>query len=110
MEAFLISFFSFIQNLFLISGLALIFVNCQPKENKESEGETKSATPIVLVKVDPLILGSAQDMMQVLGHTEALRKEIITSPFAGRIQSIKVQEGSTVQAGEVVATVVTHES
>ncbi len=110
MEAFLISFFSFIRNLFLISSLALIFMDCQPKENKEREEEAKGASPIVLVKVEPLILGPAQDMIQVLGHTEALKKEIITSPLAGRIQSLNVQEGSTVRAGETVATVITHES
>jgi multidrug efflux system membrane fusion protein len=91
-------------------GCAILFSACNKRKNEEGgEGGTPPA-PLVQVKLDSLVSGPAEDALIAAGFTDVLKKETISSPVAGKLVQVKVQEGAAVEPGEVVAVVRTRES
>ncbi len=81
------------------------------RKQKDEDGENRAEVKaIVAVRVCPVTLGVALVTVPATGHTDAVRREKVFSPVAGRILSMKVLEGSSVNAGDVVAVILTKES
>lgn len=92
----------------LVTLFAIILNGCGRKA--ESEGDEENVKATVAVKIIPLHRGDMAALVQAVGKVDALRKEKLLSPVAGRVLSVKVLEGSPVQAGEVLAVIETKES
>jgi RND family efflux transporter MFP subunit len=65
---------------------------------------------VVSVKTAKIVEGDAILTVNAFGKTDALKKEKIYAPIAGRIVSLKVFEGTQVKKGEVVASIQSKES
>ena len=79
--------------------LFLVLFGCnKPKEN-EGNSTTDARVP---VKVSHLEKGTIESVVTASGTTEAIRKEKIFSPIAGRVIALKVLEGSQVRTGDVL--------
>ena len=65
---------------------------------------------VVTVKTDKVAEHDALLSVTALGRTDALRKEKIYSPIAGKIVAMKVYEGTEVQRGDIVAVIQSKES
>ncbi len=86
----------------------LIIAGCS--RPKEESSDAPAANVRVPVWVRSLVRGSIESAVTAVGSTEALRKEKILSPIAGRVVSLKVLEGSSVSAGDVLAVLRTREA
>jgi multidrug efflux pump subunit AcrA (membrane-fusion protein) len=100
------------KNFFVISTLtlALIIAGCGKKtasEGDEGRGHVKAT---VAVKATPLRRGDLEIAVHASGRIDALRKQKLLSPVAGRVLSLTALEGASVNAGEVLAVVQTKES
>ncbi len=80
------------------------------KQNGDEEGSGTPVKAVVSVRIAPIATGDALVSVTAIGKTGATRREKLFSPTAGKIISLKVLEGSTVHAGDVVAVIVTKES
>lgn len=89
----------------------LLAIGCgkHAKDEEGGSGETKTSV-IVDVKLDSLISGTVEDIILATGKTDVLKKETVASPVAGKLLGMRVTEGQTVAAGQVVAVVRTKES
>lgn len=79
-------------------------------QQKEESEATSAATIRVPVKVSHIVRGSIESVVTAVGITDAVRKEKIFSPIAGRVISLKVLEGSRVRAGDVMLILRTKEA
>jgi multidrug efflux pump subunit AcrA (membrane-fusion protein) len=87
--------------------LFLVLPGC----NKSKETEENSTTDArVSVKITRLDKGTIESVVTASGTTDALRKEKIFSPVAGRIIALKVLEGSQVHTGDVMLILRTKEA
>ena len=87
--------------------LFLVLLACnKPKENEENSA-TDARVP---VKVSHLDKGTIESVVSAAGFTDALRKEKIFSPVAGRIIALKVLDGSQVHTGDVMIILRTKEA
>ena len=86
----------------------LCFVGCKKKDAEEEGGAVPK--PVVAVKTVPVTVGTANIEVQALGKTEALRKQDIVSPIAGKLISLSVKEGDRVKAGDMLGVIQTKES
>ncbi|HJW14834.1 MAG TPA: HlyD family efflux transporter periplasmic adaptor subunit [Thermoanaerobaculia bacterium] len=77
---------------------------------KEDSADAPAAHVRVPVSVRPLVRGSIEAAVTAAGSTEALRREKVLSPVAGRVVSLAVLEGSFVHAGEVMLVLRTREA
>lgn len=77
-------------------------------QSEDEEGANVKAT--VAVKIIALHRGDMAAVVQAVGKVDALRKEKLLSPVAGRVISVKALEGTAVQASEVLAVIETKES
>ena len=83
-------------------------IGCSRKPSGE---ESESApTPTVPVKTAKVILGDVPVIVSATGRTDALHKEKIYSPIAGKIVSLKALEGTFFRSGEIMAVIRTRES
>ncbi len=95
-------FFFFILILFVFDG-------CRQKQN-DDEGGSSAAKAIVAVKVGTVSEQDALVNVEALGKTDALRKEKMYAPIAGRIVVLKALEGMEVKKGDILAVIQTKES
>ncbi len=89
--------------------LFAMMAGCHPKQSDDDAGE-QQAKAIVTVKTDKVVEHDAVLSVSALGRTDALRKEKIYSPIAGKIIAMKVYEGTEVKRGDVVAVIQSKES
>ena len=92
---------------FTLAFLLLVLSACAGKKSEEEASVQKAIVP---VKVSTIKFGDMEEFVQANGQTEALRKENLVAPAAGRITRLMVQEGSTVASGETLAVILTKES
>jgi len=88
--------------------LFLLIIGCN-RPNGDSEG-SPSGNIHVPVSVSRVIKGNIEATVTASGATEALRKEKVVSPVAGRVISLNVLEGSSVHIGDVLMTLRTREA
>jgi RND family efflux transporter, MFP subunit len=89
--------------------LSVALSGCRQKQNDDDTGQ-QPVKVVVTVKVDKVREHDAMLTVSALGRTDALRKEKIYSPLAGKIVSLKVYEGTEVKKGDVVAVIQSKES
>jgi len=65
---------------------------------------------VVSVRATTVQDGTIPEQLMVTGHTEALARERIVSPIAGKLLSITGVEGAFIKEGEVLATIQSKES
>jgi RND family efflux transporter MFP subunit len=93
----------------LLFALSLIAIGCAKKTaSEDEEGGNVKAT--VAVKMTFLHRGDMATVVESVGKVDALRKQKLFSPVAGRVTSLTALEGATVAAGEVLAVIQTKES
>jgi RND family efflux transporter MFP subunit len=92
----------------LLAGLSIVACGKHAKDEGEGGGDAKA--PVVEVKLDSLISGAVEDVILATGRTDVLKRETVASPVAGKLLGLKVTEGQSVKAGQVVAVVRTKES
>jgi RND family efflux transporter MFP subunit len=95
--------------IFILICVSLLMIHGCKRTSAEGEG---AATPkaVVAVKTVLVVTGEAKLQVHATGRTEALRKQDILSPIAGRLMSLKVLEGEAVKAGEILAAIQPRES
>jgi multidrug efflux pump subunit AcrA (membrane-fusion protein) len=99
---------SFFVSLLFVS--AILLAGCGGKTGSEDEEGGGNVKATVAVKVVPLRRGDMKVAVQATGKTDAIRKEKLSSPVAGKVVSLKALVGASVQAGEVLAVIRTKES
>jgi len=95
----------------LLLSLGILISGCGHRNSSgdEDEGGPQPATTVP-VKVGELRQGDMRLTVEVTGTVDALRKEKVYAPIAGRLVEFKVFEGSSVTPGQVVAEIQTRES
>jgi multidrug efflux pump subunit AcrA (membrane-fusion protein) len=73
----------------------------------DTEPDVKAVVPVRAVTITE---GRVEDLLSVTGKTEAIRKEKIFAPIAGRITKLSALEGSSVHEGDVMATILTKDA
>jgi RND family efflux transporter MFP subunit len=86
----------------------LVTVGGCKRANTEETGASPKA--VVAVKIVPIMAAAADVEVHATGQLEALRKEDVIAPVAGRLTSLKVLEGEFVKAGDVLAVIEPRES
>src|SRR5579871_6213896 len=78
-------------------GLIVTICGVMSCGKKESAGdEEKSVAAVVPVRATTVITGDVPERLIVTGHTEAVARERLVSPIAGKLLSITGTEGSYV--------------
>jgi multidrug efflux pump subunit AcrA (membrane-fusion protein) len=90
----------------LLLGLA---AGCGRKSESDDE-ETVNVKAVVPVKVIHLRKGDMEEIVEATGRVDALRKQKLFAPVAGRVTSLRILEGAAVHDGDVLAVVQTKES
>jgi len=90
-----------------ILAAALTMWGCKKTTVEPESGSVVKA--VVAVKRAPIIRGTAQIEIEATGKTDAFRKAEMSSPIAGTILSLKVLDGESVKAGDVLAVVQSRE-
>jgi multidrug efflux pump subunit AcrA (membrane-fusion protein) len=85
-------------------------VGCHKKQSDDDDEGASNVKAIVAVKVAKITGGDAILSVTAFGKTDALRKEKVYAPIAGRIVALKVFEGSRVKSGDILAVIRTKES
>ena len=83
---------------------------CGKKHADDDETDQPTGKALVAVAIAPITEGNVDVMVVATGKTEALRKEKIYSPVAGKIVSLKVLEGMMVKPDDLIASIQTKES
>jgi multidrug efflux pump subunit AcrA (membrane-fusion protein) len=96
--------------LWLVVGLALCLIGCSKKSGSGEEEEGAGTKPMVAVKAIALHRGEMANVVAAMGRVDALGKQKLFAPVAGRVTSVKVLEGASVQTGDVLAVLQTKES
>ncbi len=100
-----------IQPLLLCVVAGALLTGCNRHASSGDDDESGPQPPATVpVKVGVLKRGDINVQSEVTGSVEALRKEKVSAPIAGRLTEFKVFEGSTVRPGQVVAEIQTRES
>src|ERR1700690_3336335 len=89
--------------------LLTVMIGCHPKQNDDDAGQ-QSVKAVVTVTTDKVAEHDAILSVSAFGKTDALRKEKIYSPIAGKISAMKVYEGTVVQRGDIIAVIQSKES
>lgn len=90
---------------------ALILLCCTGGcSHRSSEDEESAIPPVVPVKTARISTGDAVITVAATGRTDALRKEKIFSPVAGRVLVLKALEGTSFKEGDLMAVIRTKES
>jgi multidrug efflux pump subunit AcrA (membrane-fusion protein) len=90
--------------------VAIIAVRCGKKAGSEDEGGGEHAKATVAVKATTVRRGDMEITVRATGKVDALRKQKLFSPVAGRVTSLTAFEGVSVQAGDILAMIQTRES
>ncbi len=91
----------------IVVGLTILSLTGCTETAEETDPPT---TVVVPVKIALLQRGDIAVGVSALGQTEALDKETIISPVAGILTKLAVSEGSTISAGDSLASIETKES
>jgi multidrug efflux pump subunit AcrA (membrane-fusion protein) len=89
-------------SLSFVGGLA-----CRPLAEEEEES-VQNVT--VTVQTAAVMEGDAIIIVTAYGRTDALRKENVYAPLAGKITTLKAFEGTEVEKGDILAVIETKES
>ena len=93
----------------LLVALTLTTFGCAKKSTSgDEEGGNVKAN--VEVKMTPLHRGDMAIVVESVGKVDALRKQKLFAPVAGKVTSLTALEGATVAPGEVLAVIQTKES
>ncbi len=99
------------QALLLSLIISVVVSGCRPKQGEDVDDPNRQpAKAVVTVKVDAVRQNDAIIAVSALGKTDALRKEKIYSPIAGKIIALKAYEGTHVHRGDVVGVIQAKES
>jgi multidrug efflux pump subunit AcrA (membrane-fusion protein) len=90
--------------------VAIIAGGCGKKAALEDEGGGEHGKATVAVKSTPVRRGDMDITVRATGKVDALRKQKLFSPVAGRVTSLTALEGVSVQPGDVLAIIQTKES
>jgi multidrug efflux pump subunit AcrA (membrane-fusion protein) len=90
--------------------IAVIAGGCGKKAASEDEAGGEHAKATVAVKSASVRKGDMEIVVRATGRVDALRKQKLFSPVAGRVTSLTALEGVTVQSGDVLAVIQTKES
>jgi multidrug efflux pump subunit AcrA (membrane-fusion protein) len=90
--------------------LGIIVGGCGRKASSDDEGGSEHAKATVAVKSMPVRRGDMEVFVRATGRVDALRKQKLFSPVAGKITSLVAFEGVSVRLGDVLAVVQTKES
>jgi multidrug efflux pump subunit AcrA (membrane-fusion protein) len=90
--------------------LALGLFACKAKKSGEDEEQTSNVQPVVSVKVADITRGEIAITIAATGKTDAVRKEKIYAPIAGKLISFNMLDGQAVYEGDVIAIIRTKES
>jgi len=93
---------------FVVS-LFTAMIGCRQKHN-DDDTDRQPVKAVVAVKTEEVIEHEAVLTVSAFGRTDALRKEKIFSPIAGKIIAMKVYEGTVVKQGDIVAVIQSKES
>lgn len=93
----------------LLFSLFLCITGCTHR-NADEDAQTQASSPVVSVKTTVITKGDVTVGINATGKTDAVRKEKLSAPVAGKILSVKTLEGTPVKAGDVLATLLTRES
>jgi multidrug efflux pump subunit AcrA (membrane-fusion protein) len=80
------------------------------RKQNEADEETSSGKVCVPVKIHQLAQKDIESVITASGMTDALRKEKIVSPLAGKIIALNVLEGSHIHTGDVLCVIRTKEA
>lgn len=92
----------------LLGAVIPVILGCQ--EEPSDEAQSNRVAAVVPVQVSTIRQGDIGLTIDVVGHTEALRRETVLSPVAGTVGAFKAFEGTAVQAGELLVVIQTRES
>jgi multidrug efflux pump subunit AcrA (membrane-fusion protein) len=90
--------------------LAIIAGGCGKKTGSDEEGGGEHAKATVAVKATTVRRGDMEVTIRATGKVDALRKQKLFSPVAGRITSLMALEGISVRSGDILAVIQTKES
>jgi membrane fusion protein, multidrug efflux system len=90
--------------------LALIASGCGKKAASDEEGGGEHARATVAVKATPIRRGDMEIAVHATGRVDALRKQKLFSPVAGKVTSLNALEGVSVKPGDILAVIQTKES
>jgi membrane fusion protein (multidrug efflux system) len=99
-----------VRYVLVISTVSIVVMACRKKQSGDDEEGRTPPKATVAVKMTKVVEGDAVIRVTAFGKTDALKKEKIYAPIAGRITSLKVFEGSAVRQGDVIALIQTKES
>jgi multidrug efflux pump subunit AcrA (membrane-fusion protein) len=83
---------------------------CRRHESEDEREDAPARNALVPVAFDRVFRGNFESAVGAVGSIEALRREKVLSPVAGRIVRLNVLEGSRVRSGEVLLTLRTREA
>lgn len=90
---------------------ALVLLCCTAGcSHRSSEDEASAPPPVVSVKTARVSTGDAVITVAATGRTDALKKEKIFTPVAGRLLVLKALEGTSFKEGDLMAVIRTKES
>lgn len=102
--------FRFIQYTLLLFAVTLIVSSCRHKTSDDDEGGSSEVKATVAVKTAKIVEADAIITVSAFGKTDALKKEKIYAPIAGRVTALKAYEGTEVKKGDLLALIQTKES
>jgi len=89
--------------------MVILLSSCQKRTSGDEDAPSTSDARVP-VAVDRIMKGNFESSVSAVGTTEALRREKVLSPVAGRIIALHVLEGSRVRSGEILLTIRTKEA
>ncbi len=90
--------------------VAIIAGGCGKKAGSEDEGGGEHAKATVAVQSTQVRRGDMEVTVRATGKVDALRKQKLFSPVAGKVTSLMALEGVSVQPGDILAIIQTKES
>lgn len=102
--------FTLSRGVVIAAATCILLVSCRNKQSDDEDEGKPPANVVVTVKTAPIVEHEAILTVQAYGKTDALRKEKIYAPIAGRIVTLKVFEGTPVRKGDVLAMIQSKES
>ena len=94
----------------LAAAACLTGAGCRQHRSEDNESARGSGRVTVAVKVAKTVERDAVLTVEAFGKTDALRKEKVYAPIAGRIISFGANEGAHLQKGDLIAIIQTKES